>query len=93
MATNLENAIRELGKRHGFHAISFGFNTDCDEEYQWTANVHWKGFARSGNACEHGFGSTIASALESAIERATSDRTPAVLKLPDEPLALIGGLS
>lgn len=82
--TKLEQSIRDLGKKHGFYAVSIGINADCIKEHQWAVNVHWKGYSRDGNPCVLGYGETIAEALKEALAAAEYARVPPEARIDDK---------
>ena len=74
--TTLEQQMLTARSEYGFHAVAVGFNASCSVGRWWTANVHWKGFSRTGIACASGSADTPEAAIDAAIVEAAAQRAP-----------------
>lgn len=74
--TTLEAALDKIAADNNLTSISVG-RMPVGDRMVYTANVHWEGFARSGNSCAGGNSEqSIRHALADAITAAQADRTP-----------------
>lgn len=86
----LEQSFRDICEKHDLTVLSVSASRRTDGSSGFRATAHWDGFSRTGNACEFGYGDTIAEALAELFGAVTSARTPEGPTLADEPLPVEG---
>ncbi len=70
----LEQVFEQIAKKNDLTVVDFQMNLGQAPESRFWVTLHWAGYAKSGNSCEHGFGATIADALRNALESVARDR-------------------
>lgn len=73
-AASLADTMNALADENGFYAVSVGFNRNCSVDGRWSANVHWRGFSRTGINCGGGHGASPLAALRAAAADAAKHR-------------------
>jgi hypothetical protein len=78
----IEEALEQIARDNDLTtvAVSVSIHSDDDgnERKHYSATVHWRGFARSGIACQMAHEQNVREALFKAVSQAKADRTPDV---------------